>query len=215
MLKRWIAGLLVCILLCSLVACNSQQEPEDTASTSSYSVDVFGNASNGVIPELELHLGDTVSDFEAAYDSAESDDEDAIEYSFTASVSYGEEIVTMKSGKANFYYQTDMESYGISRIFSFADSYGFAIGMATYIEDLTAALGSDYTTDFGVTVSALYNTTCDVVTYFADESHQLNFYFVDDNLAAVELLDTRYWTEETSASSADASSDDADADDAE
>ncbi|MCI8359846.1 MAG: hypothetical protein HFE86_00735 [Clostridiales bacterium] len=197
------AALLAAVMLSSLSACGGK-EPEGGGTTSkaavSHPVDVIGEAKAGKLTGTDVFIGRSAEEVKKLYHYGEedtlstslaSDDEEPLILTITE----GETMVRMATGQVDYYYRKAKEEKGISMIVSMVDCYGFEAGI-TMPDDVKNAIAEDGA-ESAPTEDDLFflpevPADCLRLTYTAG-SQQLDFYFVDEFLAAVTLSQPDWW----------------------
>lgn len=202
MLKKILPVLLVLIIILGMAGCNNNSETSSdiTSSRIEHTVDVAYLASKGQIPELPVKLGNNVDMVEVIYNQqsseAESADDDLdIRDDVQLEIYKGEKTVKLAAGSANYYYLKENEENGISVIVNFDKSYDFDVGIAM-MDDIKNAIEGEGTvsipTDEEMFFFPVPPDNCERLSYEIG-AYRLDFYFVDDFLAATVLTDTVNW----------------------
>lgn len=188
-MKRFSTFLLAIIMVLTFVACGSGDKQE-----SKIPVKAEKQAAEGIIPEMKYGLGTDPDKIIEEY-------EDYIEANEGTDVfideTEGELTVRLSTIDTAYYYEKENKEHGVAVLINFADSYGYLLGI-TMIDDIKK--------DFAATPEVLTATeeqmyffpsaedNC-VILRYTYGSNRLDFFFVDDFLAATVLTNTNYWTD--------------------
>ncbi|HHW46028.1 MAG TPA: hypothetical protein GXX17_03840 [Clostridiales bacterium] len=202
-LKKYVAVLFALILVLGIAGCNNKNTETSSDITSSrveHTVDVAYLAGKGQIPELPVKLGNSVDMVEVLYSQESSvtettedgfDDHDDVQLEIVK----GEKTVKIAAGAANYYYLKENEENGISVLVNFDKSYDFEVGIAM-IDDIRNAVEGEGTlsvpTEEEMFFFPVAPDNCQKLSYEIG-AYRLDFYFVDDFLAATVLTDTVNW----------------------
>lgn len=188
---------IICIVLClSLVFAFAACGKKDSGIVSSGgSGEIDRYAKKGEIPELEVKLGKSVDEFKAEYPL---DSEDADEGKVLLFEEEGELSVCLATLDAYYYYEKAKKDKGISVIaVTTGEVFGLKLGDTTTKSDVTALLASEYTESSATAEQQffIYEPHADCKMLSAEfGSFRIDFFFTNDFLFAVTLVDTENWT---------------------
>lgn len=227
-MKRWIqsgvCALLAAALLTSLTGCGGKETDMSSQASSkvtvSHSVDVIAEATAGKMTGSPVYIGQPVAEVKKLYQYTEDgegpdmDETDAVDETDAASneslppmsLTEGETMVRMATGEVDYYYRKAQADKGIAFMAAVVDVYGFEIGITMPDDVKNAILPEPVESvpapeDFFFLPETPEDSLC--LTYQAG-TRQLDFYFVDEFLAAVTLSEPQWWAVEPSSSTTSA-----------
>ncbi len=188
---------IICIVLClSLVfafAACGKKDGSITSSTGSGEIDRY--AKKGEIPELDVKIGKSIDEFKAEYPP---DSEDADEDKVLLFEDEGELSVCLNTLDADYYYEKAKKDKGISVIaVTTGEVFGLELGDTVTKSDVTALLAAEYTESTATAEEQffIYEPHADCKKLTAEfGSIRIDFFFTNDFLFAVTLIDTENWT---------------------
>ncbi len=190
-MKKTFSLLLAFIFVFTLCACGDSGEKKDktNATLDSY-------AANGEIPELEVKLGTAIETVKELYPP---DYEDADETKVMRSEVEGNTAVCMVTLNASYYYEKAHKDKGVSVIaVTGGNAFGLELCNTTTKSDVTELLKAEYTESTATAGQQYFlpgvSDNCKMLSASFDKI-RLDFFFVDDYLAAVTLTNTEYWTD--------------------
>ena len=147
----------------------------------------------GKIPECDIALGTPTASVKAAYNY----DENAIGETGFYVISENKSTYFL-AGNTSFYFETAKEQNGISSIVFNGTAFGFSMNSYVTMEDVKNSFPAINFTEKNVTNSEVYFLpyvieNCKALTYTV-ENHRIDFFFEENQLIAVNLVDTVNWT---------------------
>ncbi len=187
-----ILALVLCFALCfSLCACGGKEEKNANAGNG---IDLAAAVTSGKIPELNVSLGMTPDEVKVAYNY---DPEAQGETGFY--IMEGDNDTYFLTDLASFYYKTDNEDKGISAIICRGTVFGMMCNNYEKPEDVKNAFPDIKFQEGNIEESDFYfhpylTEDCVKLSYQSG-AHKVDFLFMDDQLIAVNLIDTENWSE--------------------
>ena len=203
-MKRIIALFLALVLLTGTFAACSKEDVSSTNKTDSITA-IKEGIQNGKIPEIDFALGDNpdgikkhFDDLLAGGDHAEEGDHNHSHDEVTSfTVTEGFTTVKMDAGKFVYHYEKDKKSNGVSVIVSFTKAFGFTSGETT-MQEVSACFDQNAITKFTASEDDMYFLVFPLenTMILRNESGdtRLDFYFNENVLVAVVLMDKNNWT---------------------
>ena len=198
-MKKLLAVILPLLLLLSFAACRQDGDKDDGGSTVQDKYNLAEYMKKGEIPEAEFTLGMTVEDIKSHLESSET----GSDYGHNHAEYYEDENTANRSdyiavGEVLYYYEAAKAENGISSIVCQVNAFGFEASELTGKSDIKNAFPSMKYTEREVTNAELYFIPVELegvsaITYTVD-NYRLDFFFMEDSLLAVNLVDTNYWT---------------------
>ena len=194
-MKKVIALLLVLACVFCFVACNSEEQDkmEDVVSNL-YNLEEY--MSVGKIPEAEFTIGTSVQAIKDKF--AHSDEEESDDGHYHAEIYEieGNRSDALQVGEIMYYYEKGDDK--VSSIVCLVNGFGFEVSELTGKNDIIKAFPSYKYTTRDVTSAELYFIpgeveNCTVITYTSG-TRRLDFFFQEDNLIGINLVDTESWT---------------------
>lgn len=196
-MKKLTALLLSVCMLFVLCACGGNKDNTDSTSSNTQTIDLVALMKQGKIPEAEFTIGTPVDTILNSQSTDEETTDDGHNH---------EDIMFEEGNRSNsislegvkYYYEKEKESSGISSIVCQFNAYGFEISEITGKSDVINTFSGIEYTEHTATNDEIYFLPfeiedCEVLTYTAD-NFRLDFFFVDNSLLAVNLVDTTLWT---------------------
>lgn len=188
-MKKLTALLLAVLLLFCVCGCSNNS---GTASGSEkYNLTECVKA--GKIPECDIALGTPTANVKAAYNY----DENAIGETGFYVISENKSTYFL-AGNTSFYFETAKEQNGISSIVFNGTAFGFPMNTYVTMEEVKNAFPTINFTEKNVENKEVYFLpyvieNCKALTYSVD-NHRIDFFFEENQLFAVNLVDTANWT---------------------
>ena len=196
-MKRLIAVIGSLCWLFVLAACGGDKDNTHSTPLGQSSVDLAALMKQGKVPEAEFTIGtavDTIlnshTDDEETVDDGHGHDEIMVEE--------GNRSCSISIDGVRYYYEKSKEESGVSSIVCQFNAYGFEVSEITGKSDVINAFPNMEYTEHIATNAEIYflpfeMEDCVVITYSVD-NFRLDFFFVDNSLLAVNLVDTNLWT---------------------
>lgn len=196
-MKRLIAVLLSVCLLFALSACKGDKEDTNSTPSATQTVDLAALMKQGKVPEAEFTIGTAVDTILNSHTEDEGTVNDGHNHD-EIMVEEGNRSCSISLDGFRYYYEKAKEESGISSIVCQFNAYGFEVSEITGKNDVISAFPNMEYTEHVATNEEIYFLPfeiedCVVITYTAD-NFRLDFFFVDNSLLAVNLVDTNLWT---------------------
>ncbi len=194
-MKKLLALSLALACVFCFVGCKGTEDKEkDDMVSNLYNLDEY--ISLGEIPEAEFALGTAVQSIKDQY--AHSDEEEADDGHYHADIYEieGNKSDALQVGEIMYYYEKGADS--VSSIVCLVSGFGFEVSEITGKNDIIKAFPSYEYTERVVTSAELYfipgeMENCTAITY-KNGAKRLDFFFQEDNLIGINLVDTENWT---------------------
>ena len=203
-MKKIFAVLLSVVLIASLFSACSKE----TVSSNDYSENktaIEKGIAEGKIPEIDYALGDNPDGIKKHFDDLLAQDDHLGEEDHSHShdevtsftVTEGFSTVKMDAGKFVYHYEKDKKANGISVIVSYTEAFGFTAGETT-MQEVSACFDQNAITKFTASEDDMYFLVFPIentmILRRESGNKRLDFYFSENVLVAVTLIDKANWT---------------------
>ena len=182
-MKRFIALFLSVLVVLSFASCSADKPKLSAAEIS---------AAEGKLDGVKYPLGtnpDTIIEYYEDYIEQNGEESN---YLF---VDEGTETTSIMTLSDLYYYENDKMDSGVAVAVSFANVFGYEVGI-TLMEDIKADLGGEFTT-FTATEEQMYffpsyEENCEVLSVMCGD-FKLEFFFINGFLSVTSLTNTTLW----------------------
>ncbi|MBQ7106443.1 MAG: hypothetical protein IJN93_02880 [Clostridia bacterium] len=194
-MKKLLALLLAFVCIFCFVGCKSTEEQEkDDVVSNLYNLNEY--ISSGKIPEAEFTIGTSVQSIKDKYAHADEEESNDGHYHAEIYEIEGNKSDALQVGEIMYYYEKGADK--VSSIVCLVSGFGFEVSELTGKNDIIKAFPSYKYTTRDVASSELYFIpgeleNCTAITY-QEGSRRLDFFFQEDNLIGINLVDTESWT---------------------
>lgn len=194
-MKKIISLLLALSLLVCFAGCKEKEiQKEDENEKDLYNLSTY--LRNGEIPEAEFKLGTSVQYIKDTYAEMEPDEAEPGHYHADIYEIEGNRSDCLQVGEIMYYYEKGTDT--VSSIVCLVNGFGFEVSELTGKTDVIKAFPSYKYTEREAANSELYfipseMENCTVITY-TEGNRRLDFFFQEDNLIGINLVDTEKWT---------------------
>lgn len=194
-MKKLLALLMALVCIVCFVGCK-EKENDDKKDVVSNLYNLSEYISAGEIPEAEFKLGTSVQSIKDAYAHTDEEGEDDGHYHADIYEIEGNRSDALQVGEIMYYYEKGADK--VSSIVCLVSGFGFEVSELTGKNDIIKAFPSYKYTTRDVTSTELYfipgeMENCTVITY-TEGNRRLDFFFQEDNLIGINLVDTENWT---------------------
>ncbi len=203
-MKRIIAICLSLVLIaCVFSACSNEVTSSNDITDNKTAI--LEGKENGKIPEIDYALGDNPDGIKKHFDDLLAKDDHSEEENHNHShdevtnftITEGISTVKMDAGKFVYHYEKDKKANGISVIVSYTKAFGFTAG-ETIMQEVSDCFEQNSITTFTASEDDMYFLVyplddCMILRNESDNI-RLDFYFSENVLVAVVLMDKNNWT---------------------
>ena len=203
-MKKIIAVILSLLFItCLFSACSKESVSSNDYTNNKTAIE--NGINDGKIPEIDFALGDNPDGIKKHFDdllaggdhSGEEDHNHSHDEVTSFTVTEGFSTAKMDAGKFVYHYEKDKKANGVSVIVSYTNAFGFTAGETT-MQEVSACFDQNAITKFTASEDDMYFLVYPIentmILRKESDNIRLDFYFSENVLVAVVLMDKNNWT---------------------